>query len=141
MNPQRHSRIILVLRHAQALCVPARKQYPPSLFSSLGQPPKAYDLALQLPRTAANGNFANHPDRSTTYKTHRLPRGAASFKSLYLNRPYTAPQRTPFSSGASDTALRLVSTDPLGAHWARFVEDATSELGEVSEAPLATPNR
>jgi|HubBroStandDraft_6_1064221.scaffolds.fasta_scaffold47150_5 hypothetical protein len=40
MNPQPHSRIILVLRHAQALCVSARKQYPASLLSSLGQPPQ-----------------------------------------------------------------------------------------------------
>ena len=47
---------------------------------------------------------------STIYKTHRLPRGAASFKSLYLKRPFTVPQGTPFSSGASDTALRLVET-------------------------------
>jgi hypothetical protein len=29
---------------------------------------------------------------STTYKTHRLPRGAASFKSLYLKRPSRAPR-------------------------------------------------
>ncbi len=48
---------------------------------------------------------------STIYKTHRLPRRAASFKSLYLKRPYTAPQPTPFSSGASDTALRLPVTN------------------------------
>src|SRR5664280_444469 len=29
---------------------------------------------------------------SITYKTHRLPRGAASFKSLYLKRPSRAPR-------------------------------------------------
>jgi hypothetical protein len=45
-------------------------------------------------------------------KTHRLPRGAASFKSLYLKRPFTVPQGTPFPSGASDTALRLVDINP-----------------------------
>ena len=28
---------------------------------------------------------------STTYKTHKLPQRAASFKSLYLKRPRTAP--------------------------------------------------
>jgi hypothetical protein len=42
------------------------------------QPPTA---TLQIIRTC-----------STTYKTHRLPRRAASFKSLYLKRPSRAPR-------------------------------------------------
>jgi len=42
------------------------------------QPPTA---TLQIIRTC-----------STIYKTHRLPRGAASFKSLYLKRPSRAPR-------------------------------------------------
>src|SRR5439155_19845354 len=36
---------------------------------------------------------------STLYKTHRLPRRAASFKSLYLKRPYIATQQTTFTRG------------------------------------------
>ena len=62
MNPQAQPRIILVLRHVPNLCVSAGPECPASLLPSLGQPFKAYGPALQLPRTAANRNFATHPD-------------------------------------------------------------------------------
>jgi hypothetical protein len=51
MNPHPQPRIILVLRHVQTLCVSTGPECP---ASSLCQPPQPYDLALQLPRTAAN---------------------------------------------------------------------------------------
>jgi hypothetical protein len=66
MNPQPQPRIILVLRHLQGLCVSADPQCPASLLPSLGQPPQSVrSRALQLPPTAANSNFATHPDLLT----------------------------------------------------------------------------
>jgi hypothetical protein len=62
MNPQPQPRIIPVLRHVQSFSVSASPECPASLFSSLGHSPLSADLALQLPRTAANSNFANRPD-------------------------------------------------------------------------------
>ena len=48
--------------------------------------------------------------RSAAYKPHRLPRGAASFKSLYLRRPPNLLDSTTCRGiGASDTALRLLA--------------------------------
>jgi hypothetical protein len=55
MNQQPQPRTILVLQRVQSLCVSSG---PESAASRL----KAYDLALQLPRTAASSNFANHQD-------------------------------------------------------------------------------
>ena len=47
-----------------------------------------------------------HPD------TNPIVLGAASFKSLYLKRPYTADRKGRSSLvGASDTALRLIITN------------------------------
>src|ERR1700730_12930625 len=55
--------------------------------------PKAYDPALQLLRTAATATLQIIKTGSSTYKPHRGSRGgAASFKSLYLNRPSRAPR-------------------------------------------------
>jgi hypothetical protein len=79
---------ILVLRHVQSFCVSSGPECPASFSPASSRRLKAYDLPLQLPRTAANSNFANQQDLPTIYKTHRLPRGAASFKSLYLKRPF-----------------------------------------------------
>jgi hypothetical protein len=62
MNPQPHPQIVLVLRHIPNPCVFAGLECPTSLLSSLRQPYQSIDLALQRPRTAANSNFANHPD-------------------------------------------------------------------------------
>ena len=62
MNPQPQPRIIPVLRHVQSFSVSAGPECPASLISSLSHSPLSGDLALQLPRTAADRNFANHPD-------------------------------------------------------------------------------
>ncbi len=54
-----------------------------------------------LPCTLSRCNYRTQPltgifqiigTCSTTYKTHRLPQRAASFKSLYLKRPHTTSQ-------------------------------------------------
>ena len=62
MNPQPQPRIILVLRHVQSLCVSSGPNALPAFSPASASRLKAYDLALQLPRTAANSNFANHQD-------------------------------------------------------------------------------
>ncbi len=62
MNPQPQPRIIPVLRRVQSFSVSAGPECPASLLSSLGHSPLSADLALQLPRAAANSNFADHPD-------------------------------------------------------------------------------
>jgi hypothetical protein len=59
MNQQPKPRIILVLRRVQNLCASSGPESPASLLSDRL---KVYDLALQVPRTAANSNFANHQD-------------------------------------------------------------------------------
>jgi len=50
---------------------------------------------------------------STAFNTHRssVPDKAASFKSLYLQRPQTAFTTPVAHLGAPDTALRLPGTD------------------------------
>ena len=62
MNPQPQPRIIPVLRRVQSFSVSAGPECPASLLSRLGHSPLGANLALQLPRTAADSNFANHPD-------------------------------------------------------------------------------
>jgi len=66
MNQQPHSRIILVLPRIQSpsaslssdcLNHPHLHLYPASSSNS-----SPHHLSLQLPRTAANSNFANHRD-------------------------------------------------------------------------------
>ena len=67
MNQQPHSRIILVPRRVQRPCASLNPDCftDPHLHliraSSSNYSPRP--LSLQLPRTAANGNFANHRDR------------------------------------------------------------------------------
>jgi hypothetical protein len=58
--------------------LPAASKHTISRCNCRAQPPTA---TLQIIRTC-----------STIYKTHRLQRGAASFKSLYLKRPSRAPR-------------------------------------------------
>jgi hypothetical protein len=92
MNPQPQHPIILVFRRLQNPCVylahnalpvfsPAsasRSKNTISPCNCRAQPPTA---TSQLIRTC-----------STIYKTHRLAGGAASLKSLYLQRPSRAPR-------------------------------------------------
>jgi len=77
--------------------LPAASKRTISRCNCRAQPPTA---TLQIIQT-----------RSTPYKPHRLPRRAASFKSLYLKRPSrTLRSRLLVVMGASDTALRLIIT-------------------------------
>jgi hypothetical protein len=62
MNPQPQPRIIPVLRHVQSLCVQLAQNALPFFSPASTSRLKAYDLALQLPRTTAHRNFTNHPD-------------------------------------------------------------------------------
>jgi hypothetical protein len=56
-------------------------------------PPAAYDLALERRPQPPSATLQIIRTPSTLYKTHRLPRGAASFKSLYPKRHW--PGRHP----------------------------------------------
>jgi len=49
---------------------------------------QAHNLPLQRRPQPPTATLQIIRTRSTLYKTHRLPRGAASFKSLYLKRPF-----------------------------------------------------
>jgi hypothetical protein len=60
MNQQSKPRIILVLRRVQSLCVLSDPESLPAFSPASAGRLKVYDLALQLPRTAANSNFATH---------------------------------------------------------------------------------
>jgi hypothetical protein len=63
MNQQPQPRIILVLRRVQGFCVSSGTESLPAFSPASAGRLKAYNLALQLPRTAAaNSNFANHQD-------------------------------------------------------------------------------
>jgi len=62
MNPQPQPRIILVLRHVQTLCVLLAHNALPTFSPASASPLNLYDLALQLPRTAANISPAHQPD-------------------------------------------------------------------------------
>ena len=68
-------------------------QCPASPLSSLCQPPQRIQSRLATaraqPPTATSQLIRTC---STIYKTHTLPRGAASLKSLYLKRPSRAPR-------------------------------------------------
>jgi hypothetical protein len=93
----------LRLSWPRMLCQPSRQPRPAASKHTISrcncrpQPPTA---TLQIIRSS-----------STIYKTHRLPRGAASFKSLYLKRPPEhLDSTTSRERGASDTALRLPVT-------------------------------
>ena len=67
-----------------------------------------------LDRTTGNATIYRSPKHGTGDVIPPIPHSKpmalneASFKSLYLKRPYTAPQRTPFARSASDTAIRLL---------------------------------
>jgi hypothetical protein len=50
---------MVVLRRAQSLCVSSGQNLLPAFPPASAGRLKVYDLALQLPRTAANSNFAN----------------------------------------------------------------------------------
>jgi len=63
-----------------------------------------------VPITAA---YLNLCTRSAPFKVHSIPPGAASFKSLYPKRPANDHATADcFAVGASDTALRLINTNP-----------------------------
>ena len=92
MNSQPQPRIILVLRHDRVSASQLAHNAVPAFSSASvaaskrtisrcncrAQPPTA---TLQIIKTC-----------STIYKTPWLPRGVASFKSLYLTRPSRAPR-------------------------------------------------
>lgn len=68
--------------------------------------------------------------RTNLYKTHRIPRGAASFKSLYLKRPSGAPRFDDrHEMGAPDRAPRLASTDRLVPFGLSQVSDHRGGIG------------
>ena len=95
---------------------------------------KAYDLALQLLRTAATATLQIIKTGSTTYKPHRLPRGAASFKSLYLKRapPEHLDSTTCREMGAPDRARRLLVSMILRAStFVLLVVRTTFTLGKA----------
>src|SRR5208283_1431075 len=92
---------------------------------------RRYCCAIQTLRCAAPRPFSlRTPTETQVHRQQRQPRkqsqlahphtnpivlGAASFKSLYLKRPYTAHRNGRSSLvGASDTALRLPSTNLVG---------------------------
>src|ERR1019366_2759750 len=76
--------------------------WPPISVAHLSSCP-AYPQTVALPILAPpSGPFKPH--------SLQLPK-AASFKSLYLKRPYTASLPLIFAQGAPDTALRLPSTN------------------------------
>jgi len=62
MNSQPQPRIILVLRHDRVSASQLAHNAVPAFSSAAVGRFKAYDLVLQVPRTAANRNFANHQD-------------------------------------------------------------------------------
>jgi hypothetical protein len=62
MNPQPQRRIIPVLRRAQSFSVSAGPECAAAFSPASATRLQSADLALQLPPTAANSNFAHHPD-------------------------------------------------------------------------------
>jgi hypothetical protein len=88
MNPQPQSRIILLLRHAQSLCVSAGPKCPANLPSNSGQPPENLRSCSATAAPSRQQQLCKSSGPAQPYtKPHRLPRGAASCKSLYLTRP------------------------------------------------------
>ena len=124
MNPQLQRRISLVLRRAHWFSVLHFSQCSMVVPSRLSDaPPYAHSLCdplLKPKRSDRSGKLANDQDRLIQIQIPQS-RGAASFKSLYLKRPYTAHRKRKSSPvGASDTALRLL------ARVVKFVPGITS---------------
>jgi hypothetical protein len=66
MNPQPQHRLILARRHVQRFCASLHSDYFADPHLHLYPAPQhassPHFLAMQLAHTAANCNFANHPD-------------------------------------------------------------------------------
>ena len=111
MNPHLQPRISLVLRRAHWFCVSHLSECSMVVrFRLSDAPPHAHSLCdplLKPKRSDSNGILAKDQDRLIQIQIPSSP-GAASFKSLYLKRPFTAHRNDRSSLvGASDTALRL----------------------------------